>query len=175
MFVYILKLSMNKWYVGITNDVQKRYNEHLFDNKCFWTSLYRPIKIQEVIQTDTNFDEDKYTKIYMNRYGIDNVRGASYVQRDLSEEQRILLQQELRSVQQQCFQCGNFGHFVSQCTASVKRKSPPRFTENNKKRRICCARCGRNSHDTTECYATFDVDGDLIDSDESEYGSDDSG
>ena len=63
VYVYVLKLSMNKWYVGITNDVQKRYREHLFDNKCAWTSTYRPIKIEETILTDTNFDEDKYTKI----------------------------------------------------------------------------------------------------------------
>ena len=187
MNVYVLKLSLNKWYVGITNDVQKRYNEHLFDNKCVWTSLYRPIKIEQIIPTDTNFDEDKYTKIYMNRYGIENVRGGSYVQKIISDEQKNVLEQEFRNVNQQCFRCGKAGHFVSQCVQHVYTTSPKRKVESSsqQQRKRCrsmfCSRCGRDSHNESDCYATFDIEGDVIsdyddsdESDDSDCYSDDS-
>ena len=172
---------MNKWYIGITNDVQRRYHEHLFSNGCLWTSMYRPIKIEQIIPTDTNFDEDKYTKIYMNKYGIDNVRGASYVQMELSDEQKNMLIQEFRGVGNCCFRCGKHGHFINTCDAmfvdSVVRTPKRRNEENfvmNKKRRchVDCQRCGRDSHTTEECFATFDVNGDEIDDEDDEDDED---
>ena len=39
---------------------------------------YKPIEIVEIIPNCDNYDEDKYTKIYMDKYGVDKVHEGSY-------------------------------------------------------------------------------------------------
>lgn len=49
--IYILKLSNSKWYIGKTNNINKRFKQHI-DNKYLgssWTNLYKPIKIEKKI------------------------------------------------------------------------------------------------------------------------------
>ena len=63
--IYILLLKNNKYYIGKSNNVEKRFSDHLNDNGSTWTKLYKPIKIIKTIHNCNNFDEDKYTKEYM--------------------------------------------------------------------------------------------------------------
>lgn len=45
-YVYILKCSDNSYYTGITNDIERRYNEHCFDsNKRSYTYDKRPLEL----------------------------------------------------------------------------------------------------------------------------------
>ena len=83
--IYILKLKNNKYYIGKTNDVNKRFQQHVSGTGSSWTSTHEPIKILKVIENASQFDEDKYVKEYMNKYGIDNVRGGAYVSNELDE------------------------------------------------------------------------------------------
>ena len=46
--------------------------------------------------------EDNLVKEYMSKYGIDNVRGGSYVTMDLSDEERRYLQDELDNAACSC-------------------------------------------------------------------------
>ena len=77
--IYILKLSNNKYYIGKSNNIFIRYRQHLNGNGSFWTKKYKPLYIERLIEDCDDYDEDKYVKIYMNMYGIDNVRGGKYV------------------------------------------------------------------------------------------------
>lgn len=79
VYIYILKLQQDKYYVGKTKYPNFRINEHFNSEATEWTRLYRPIQIIKIIPNCDDYDEDKYTKIYMDRYGIDNVRGGSFV------------------------------------------------------------------------------------------------
>lgn len=91
MFIYILKLQQNKYYIGKTNEPNFRIDTHFNANGSAWTKKYKPISVSVIIPNCDNYDEDKYTLLYMSKYGIDNVRGGSFVQLKLSEEmQRIL-------------------------------------------------------------------------------------
>src|ERR1700722_16710055 len=104
--IYVLKLEQEKYYVGKTRKtVQERYVEHISGKGSEWTRLYKPIKILEEIQDCDKFDEDKYVKKFMSKYGIENVRGGSYTTIMLTHEQKELLEKEITAADDRCFNC----------------------------------------------------------------------
>jgi hypothetical protein len=117
--IYILRLESGKYYIGKTNNLQQRKKEHLNGTASAWTRKYKPISVEKIIPNASSFDEDKYTKIYMNKYGIHNVRGGSYVQINLDENQKKTLTREIRGATDKCIQCGRTGHFIKNCYAKT--------------------------------------------------------
>jgi len=113
--IYILKLAVGNYYVGKTNDVEKRFLEHMSGKGSVWTKKYEPIEIEKVIPNASPFDEDKYVKEYMNKYGINKVRGGIYVTEKLDENQEYNLKREIWGANDCCTQCGRKGHFVKDC------------------------------------------------------------
>lgn len=79
IYVYILELEKDKFYVGKTSDPDNRINRHFNNDGSVWTKKYKPIKLLELIENCDDYDEDKYTLKYMDIYGIENVRGGSFV------------------------------------------------------------------------------------------------
>lgn len=133
-WIYILKCQNDKWYVGRTDDLGNRLRQHFDGKGSEWTRLYKPIKMIEKIEGD-NFDEDKYTLKYMDKYGIDNVRGASYVQIDLDENDKLSIQKRLRGVSDRCFECGG-DHFVKDCHGKYKNKIYENKNEDDEENKI---------------------------------------
>jgi len=76
--VYVLELESNKYYIGITNNLNYRYAQHLAGNGAKWTKMYKPIRVVEVVVNATLAHENEITKRYMDQYGLDNVRGGSW-------------------------------------------------------------------------------------------------
>src|SRR5437868_6029578 len=76
--LYILELSDGKYYVGKTRDPLTRINNHIHNNGIEWTSIHKPIKILNIFKMKDTFDEDKYTLELMRKKGINNVRGGSF-------------------------------------------------------------------------------------------------
>lgn len=113
--IYVLECQQGKYYVGKTKNIHRRVASHFRGKTTAWTSKYPPVKIIEVISNCDAFDEDKYTKIYMNRYGIDNVRGGTYVQLELDASTKEYLKRELITAQDRCYRCGGEGHFAKTC------------------------------------------------------------
>jgi hypothetical protein len=86
--IYVLKLSSDKIYVGITTkNTIDRFAEHCSGTGSEWTKLYKPIEIINSFSTNNRFDEDRTTFIYMKLYGINNVRGGSFTSVVLNEEE----------------------------------------------------------------------------------------
>lgn len=115
--IYVLKLSKHKWYIGKSDNPLKRYQDHLNGTGSAWTKLYKPISLEKTIEGSA-FDEDKITKEYMAKYGIENVRGGSYVQIELSDFHKDALKMEMWGAKDLCSQCGRQGHFVKDCYAT---------------------------------------------------------
>ncbi len=114
--LYVLKLVSNKFYVGKTcKSVSYRFNIHKNGHGAKWTKLYKPLEILEQFESNDKFDEDKYTKKYMDKYGIDNVRGGSYANIVLTDWQIKTILHELNSCNDLCFKCGSSTHFASKC------------------------------------------------------------
>jgi hypothetical protein len=88
VFIYILQLKEEKWYIGKTESSKFRIDK-LFDCKgSGFTKKYPPEDIYQIIPECDKYDEDKYVKKYMDKYGIDNVRGGSYCRLELTEEEK---------------------------------------------------------------------------------------
>lgn len=95
----------------------KRYQQHLNGQGSAWTKKYRPIKLEKTIENASPFDEDKFTLEYMSKYGVDKVRGGSYVEVNLSDFHTESINMHIRAATDCCKQCGRKGHFVKDCYA----------------------------------------------------------
>lgn len=109
------------YYVGKTQkDIQTRFQEHKTGRvKVAWTSIHPPIEVIENVKSgiDPNDDlaEENLTYYTMKKYGIDNVRGGRYCQVQLSGQQIKDIMHTFSSVNNQCYECGQVGHFVKRC------------------------------------------------------------
>lgn len=119
--IYILRLQGGHYYIGKTdNNVMQRYKQHLDGKGSIWTKTYRPVSVERTIKSQTSFDEDNYTKEYMKKYGVDKVRGGSYANLILTDEQEATLKREFRGAEDRCQRCGRTGHFIGTCYAKTE-------------------------------------------------------
>jgi hypothetical protein len=187
--VYILRLEGGRYYVGRSDNPDARFRQHVAGNGSAWTRKYPPIKMVKKIPNSSPYDEDRYVKEYIATYGVQNVRGGSYSEIVLSGEQKRTLEREVRGATDACMTCGRTGHFAKDCYArttvqcsSVEYEDDSEsedewecdycdFTfgsqlecadhEKRCRRTIknACYRCGRDSHYSSNCYATRHIDG----------------
>ena len=105
-YIYVLRLEGGKYYVGKAVDPESRFEKHTEGKGARWTRRFKPLEMIEKYETTNPFDEDKTTKEYMSKYGIDNVRGGSYVGKRISDEERCFLEKEIRMALGLCTLCG---------------------------------------------------------------------
>jgi hypothetical protein len=117
--IYILKLQENKYYIGKTNNFEKKKKEHFNGYASLWTKKYKPISVEKIINNTDPFDEDKITLEYMALYGIDNVRGGIYITEKLDENQLYTIKRSIWSANDCCMKCGKLGHFINNCTETI--------------------------------------------------------
>lgn len=122
--VYVLELAQEKYYVGRTEDLDRRYPQHLAGEGAEWTKKYRPLRVLITYPATSRFDEDKYVYETMAKYGVENVRGGSYSNIVLTAEQKSQIERTLRGSSDRCFECGQAGHFVKNCPKLAAAPAP---------------------------------------------------
>lgn len=122
MGIYVLKLENNKYYVGRSENIQDRIEAHIQGQGSEYTKKYKVKKVVEIIETEDMFEEDKVTKRYMSKYGIDNVRGGSYSNIELSKETKEFLKKEIYGGTNRCYQCGLEGHYIKDCLQNENKR-----------------------------------------------------
>jgi hypothetical protein len=188
VYIYILQLEKGKFYVGKTINPSFRLDSHFNSNGSAWTKLYKPIKMIELIPNCDDYDEDKYTRMFMDKYGIDNVRGGSFVSVELEQSTINHLTQMKYGTNDKCFNCGKSGHFAKDCKENeeeiiwcceycdkefVDEKKCDYHIQNCKYNNeddeseddedddndVVCFRCGREGHYAHSCYASKHIRG----------------
>lgn len=115
IILYALRLSGGRYYIGKTRFPVIRIKNHFHEKGATWTKIHKPEAVVQIKLDADRYDEDKLTKIYMVKYGIDKVRGGSYCQTVLDYNTMKFLQRELATANDLCFHCGCKGHFINNC------------------------------------------------------------
>lgn len=83
-WVYVLKLEEGKYYVGQTDDLEKRMKRHGTKHGAAWTHIYKPVEIIRKIDLGVCTEEtalkreNEITLEFMKAYGWENVRGGQF-------------------------------------------------------------------------------------------------
>ena len=93
----------------------EKIEEHFKNGGSQWTKMYKPLSVVKVIPNCDDYDEDAYTLRYMNKYGIENVRGGQFVRLEIPKEELKFIKSSFRSSGNLCFRCGKSGHFIANC------------------------------------------------------------
>jgi len=179
LYIYVLELQQNKYYVGKTSNPLFRIDSHINSKGSCWTKKYKPVNLEILIANCDDYDEDKYTKIYMDKYGIENVRGGSYVSIELDKTTIDHLKKMSINANNLCFKCGKPGHFANKCYANISKtnkkydddkiycyycdiechsaaaliKHESKCSMKNDSKNISCFKCGKMGHYSTYCYS----------------------
>jgi len=106
-YVYVWELEEGKYYVGYSENLSGRLEQHTTGDGALWTKKYKPISIVEIVRGGKDVEKAK-TLEYIKLKGFDNVRGAGWckieyssvplgVQEYLSNSQKKELQGTLLS------------------------------------------------------------------------------
>ena len=114
----------------------------------------------ELISNCDNFDEDKYTLKYMEKYGINNVRGGTFCELKLSKDNLGTIKKMINGSTDKCYICGENWHFAKDCYQDddkILQELENLLIEND-----LCFRCFRKGHYASDCYAKTTIKGDEI-------------
>ena len=137
--IYVLKLESGKYYIGKSDNINFRLEDHFNSNGSEWTKLFAPLSLIELIKNVSPFEEDKIVKVYMAKFGIENCRGGSYSNIKLEKLQIEFLEKEIWASTDLCIRCGRSSHFVLDCFANTninKEKIKETNSSKHKKRKF---------------------------------------
>lgn len=148
VFIYVIQLEKGKYYIGKTNNPPFRLESHFNSNGSEWTKIYKPLRVIEVKPNCDDYDEDKITRQYMDKYGINNVRGGSFVSVKLDKSTIDTLQKMSNGTNNKCFICGKGGHFAKECQENECCK-----TDSNEEYEEVwvCEYCGKEFIEENKC------------------------
>jgi len=120
VYIYVLECQNKKFYIGKTLNPSFRLQDHFNTNGSAWTKKHKPIKLHELKPDQDDEDEDKVTIQYMKKHGINNVRGGSFCQIKLNDENSATLNRMIKGTSDKCYNCGG-DHFINVCPNKNKK------------------------------------------------------
>lgn len=120
---YVLLLVGENYYVGATDNLNRRIAEHKSEKGSAWAREHKYVRVVEVGELTSEFEEDLQGKKYMKKYGIDRVRGGTYSAVFLEDNCKEFLQKEFNHADNTCLQCGSATHYAKDCPSTPVKKT----------------------------------------------------
>ena len=120
--VYCLTDSDGKIYVGKSENIPERINDHKMGDgtRFLGQNLQRIAPETTPIPSDLESWERNETLTRMYKHGIENVRGWMFTTKRLSDDQRQYAFSQICEKFDLCRKCGRDSHFVDSCFAKSK-------------------------------------------------------
>jgi predicted GIY-YIG superfamily endonuclease len=80
-YIYVWELEEGKYYIGYSENLSGRLEQHTSGSGALWTKKYKPVSIIEIVRGGKDIEKSK-TLEYMKLKGFDNVRGAAWCKID---------------------------------------------------------------------------------------------
>jgi hypothetical protein len=154
MDIYLIHLEQRKYYVDITNDTAKKWQQYLDGTNTSggqWTKVYLPIKMSVIATAASPTDLNNHVKTMMLKYGINNVRGGSYTKFHLEPIVVAILYKELETAVDRCYNCGRTGHYASSCKHRQQNTYTTPKLANKQLTVKKCSQCGLPGHNKRSC------------------------
>jgi hypothetical protein len=113
--LYVLELSNKKYLIGTTTKTSDEVIIDYWENYIPWADKSEPIKVIEFYEIKDNFEEDKKTLYYMEVYGIDNVRGGSFMDDEFSDDKLAIIRKMIDANIIYCKKCKTSDHATKDC------------------------------------------------------------
>ena len=121
-YIYVLQLEDDRFYVGKTTDVGRRFIQHMSGEGAKWTQIYKPVSIVETRESKHELDEEMATLEWMDKKSVEMVRGDCFTSIRLTEEERMFITKKLNTMKNQCYLCNQQGHFANKCPRNEQYK-----------------------------------------------------
>ena len=127
--VYVLELAQGRVYVGHSQDMRRRIQQHLAGQGSAFTKAFPPTGVLlprlGCVSGSAEAAERDETLRYMFLRGIQLVRGWRYVRVEMPEHEKQDAEENIRELYDLCRRCGHPGHFITQCKANFDRLGRP--------------------------------------------------
>ena len=149
-YLYLLRLESDKYYVGKSCNVEKRFGDHVNGFGSAWTKLYKPLEILLVQKVLGIYDETNLTKDTMRKYGIENVRGGPYCDIELDYKTKQILIREIST--DTCYVCDSKSHMSKDCPSrKCYNCGDLGHLQKNCQKQIVCYTCNQTGHTKDKC------------------------
>jgi len=82
---YVLSLKNNKYYVGLSSQINKRITNHFKNRTTNWIKKYPVINVKCIINNCSKVFENDLTLYLMNIYGWQNIRGGAWTKVNMTK------------------------------------------------------------------------------------------
>jgi putative endonuclease len=98
--VYVLECEGGNYYIGRTDDGERRLKQHVLGKGAKWTKKHKPKRVVSYLSNVKKSDEKKIAERMIKKHGASKVRGGPYIQ----TKRKVT-----------CGRCGRPGHIRTSC------------------------------------------------------------
>jgi predicted GIY-YIG superfamily endonuclease len=88
-YIYVLQLIEDRYYIGRSQNVLHRIEQHFNGDGSVYTKKFKPLKVVEIVEETTNDDERNKTIEYIKKYTWEKVRGYAWCKIDYRNPVKI--------------------------------------------------------------------------------------
>jgi len=88
-YIYVLQLIEDRYYIGRSQNVLHRIEQHFNGHGSVYTKKFKPLKVVEIVEETANDDERNKTIEYIKKYTWEKVRGYAWCKIDYKNPVKI--------------------------------------------------------------------------------------